>query len=87
MLALAGGMKGTSKPDQAVVIRKDVATGRNREIAVKLNKIMQRKAEDARLMANDILFVPDSAGKRALRRTGEAALAMTSGLVLLRAGR
>jgi len=87
VLALAGGMKGTSKPDQAVVIRKDRATGRNQEIAVKLNKIMERKAEDVRLLANDILFVPDSAGKRALRRTGEALLAVTSGLVILRAGR
>jgi polysaccharide export outer membrane protein len=87
VIALAGGTKGTAKPDQAVVIRRGMATGKNQEIAVKLNRIMQRKEEDVRLVANDILFVPDSAGKKALRRTGEVAIAMTSGLVLLRAGR
>ncbi len=87
VIALAGGTKGTAKPDQAVVIRRGMATGKNQEIAVKLNRIMQRKTEDVRLVANDILFVPDSAGKKALRRTGEVAIAMTSGLVLLRAGR
>jgi hypothetical protein len=54
---------------------------------VNLNKIMQRKAEDVHLVANDILFVPDSAGKRALRRTGEVALGLTTGIVILRGAR
>jgi len=43
------------------------------EIPLELNKIIDRKAKDRALLANDILFVPDSASKRALHRAGEAA--------------
>jgi polysaccharide export outer membrane protein len=86
-VALAQGMKPSAKPNQAVIIRKDVATGQKKEIGVNLNKIMQRKAEDVRLVANDILFVPDSTGKRALRRAGEVALGVTSGVVIVRGAR
>ena len=46
-----------------------------------------RKAEDFRLFPNDILFVPDSTGKKVLRRVGDVALSVTSGLVILRGGR
>jgi polysaccharide export outer membrane protein len=87
VIALAQGVKPSAKPNQAVVIRKDVATGKKTEMEVNLNKIMQRKAEDVHLVANDILFVPDSTGKRALRRTGELALGVTSGLIILRGAR
>ncbi len=87
VIALAQGMKPSAKPSQAVVIRKDLATGKKTEMEVNLNKIMQRKAEDVHLVANDILFVPDSAGKRALRRTGEVALGLTTGIVILRGAR
>ena len=86
-IALAGGLKGTAKPNEAVIIRKESDTGKKKEIEVNLGKVMGRKAEDVRLLANDILFVPDSTGKRALRRAGEVALGITSGLVILRAGR
>jgi polysaccharide export outer membrane protein len=87
VIALAQGMKPSAKPNEAVIIRKDVATGKKTEMEVNLNKIMQRKAEDVHLVANDILFVPDSTGKRALRRTGEVALGLTTGIVILRGAR
>jgi polysaccharide export outer membrane protein len=86
-VALAQGFKGSAKPHQAVILRKSAVQGTQQEIAVDLNKVMARKAEDVRLHANDILFVPDSAGKRALKRIGDAALSITSGLVILRGGR
>ena len=86
-IALAQGMKPSAKPSEAVIIRKDVATGKKTEMEVNLNKIMQRRAEDVRLVANDILFVPDSTGKRALRRAGEVALGLTTGIVILRGAR
>lgn len=85
-LALAQGLKGTARPGDAVILRKDLQTGEKREIEVNLKKVMARKAEDIRLYPNDVLFIPDSAGKRALRRVGDAALAITTGLVILRAG-
>jgi polysaccharide export outer membrane protein len=86
-LALAQGLRGSAKPGEAVVIRKDPATGQNQEIDINLNKIMARKDEDFRLFPNDILFVPDSTGKKVLRRMGEVALGITAGLVIIRGGR
>ena len=82
-LALAGGAKEASKPQDAVIIRKGKA-GQNREIAVNVKNILSRKAEDVRLLPNDILFIPDSAGKRALAKAAEAALQITTGIVILR---
>ncbi|SRR5712692_254870 len=84
MLALAGGLKSTAKPHQAVILRRSPDTGLRKEINVDLAKIMGRKAEDVRLQASDILFVPDSKGKKALRRSGEVAVALVSGLALFR---
>lgn len=86
-LALAHGVLNTAKPDDAVIIRKDPMSGRKQEINVHLKKIMARKSEDVLLNANDILFVPDSTGKKVLHRTGDIVLGITSGLVLIRAGR
>jgi polysaccharide export outer membrane protein len=83
-LALAGGAKPASKPQNAVIIRKSGKTGRSLEIAVNVKNILSRRAQDVRLMPNDILFIPDSAGRKALAKAAEAALSMTTGIVILR---
>ncbi len=83
-LALAGGIKGPAKPQDAVIIRKDAKTGQSQEIRVNVKKILNRKHEDVQLMPNDILFIPNSAGKRILAKAAEAALSMTTGIVVLR---
>ncbi len=87
VLALAGGLKGTAKPHQAVILRKTGDSGQRQEVAVNLTKVLARKAEDVRLHPSDILFVPDSAGKKALRRVGETALALTAGVAVIRLAR
>jgi polysaccharide biosynthesis/export protein len=86
-LALAGGMTGTAKPHDAVLVRKNPDTGKNKEIPVDMSKILARKAEDVRLYSNDILFVPDSAGRKALRRMGDVAISLSTGVAIIRAGR
>jgi polysaccharide biosynthesis/export protein len=86
-VALAHGLESTAKANNAVILRKDPATGETKEIEVQLKKIMDRKAPDVQLFANDILYVPDSAGKRILGRAGAAALSITTGLAILRASR
>jgi polysaccharide export outer membrane protein len=83
-LALASGTISTAKANEAVILRKDPATGKNKEIPVNLKLIMARKSEDAKLMANDILFVPDSGGKRALRKAGDIAVTIASGVAIAR---
>jgi polysaccharide export outer membrane protein len=42
------------------------------EIPIPLEKIMERKAPDVPLMANDVLFIPDSKGKRNTAKILEA---------------
>lgn len=87
MLALAGGLTGSARPRQAVILRNTLEASQRKEVAVDLTKVMARKAEDVRLLPSDILFVPDSAGRKALRRTGEALVGLTSGVALLRLSR
>ncbi len=82
LVALAEDTKKTARLDSTVILRKD-ATGATKEIPVNLKKILQRKAPDVPVMANDVVFIPDSLGKRALGRVGETALQAGTSLLLL----
>jgi polysaccharide export outer membrane protein len=85
MLALAGGLNRTAKSDHAVIVRRD-RQGQQHEQNVDLKKVVQRKAEDVRLEASDILYVPDSNAKKALYKAGEIVLGVGTGLALYRVG-
>jgi polysaccharide export outer membrane protein len=87
LIALSEDIKRTAKLEAAVILRKD-ETGATKEIPVDLKKILQRKAPDIPVMANDVLFIPESMGKRAVARGGEAAMqvgimALLRGIFLL----
>ena len=74
-IALAEDVKSTAKRDKTVVIRVDpTAPGGHRQTPLDLKKILAGKSADPVLEANDILFVPDSAGAKALHHGLEAAL-------------
>jgi polysaccharide biosynthesis/export protein len=83
VLALAGGLNSTAKRDHAVIVRKD-AQGQQHEVAVDLKKVMARQAEDVQLQPSDILYVPDSAARKALLRTVELGIALGTGVALYR---
>ena len=83
MLALAGGLNQTAKSNRAVIIRRD-RQGQQREQMIDLKKIVERKAEDVRLEASDILYIPDSMAKKALYKAGEAAIGIGTGVALYR---
>jgi polysaccharide biosynthesis/export protein len=83
MLALAGGLNQTAKSNHAVIIRRD-RQGQQREQMLDLKKIVERKAEDVRLEASDILYIPDSMAKKALYKAGEAAIGIGTGVALYR---
>jgi polysaccharide biosynthesis/export protein len=87
MLSLAGGPINTAKIKKAIILRKNEQTGKRDEVPVDLNQVMKLKAEDVTLQASDILYVPDSAGKRALRRAGDIAVSLTTGIAIVAAGR
>jgi len=68
LLAMAEGLAPYAGK-QAFIYRREAMGARN-EIPIELSKIMERKAPDAALQANDILYIPDNHG----RRVGMAAL-------------
>ncbi len=82
VLAMAEDLKRTARADKAVLIRKDAA-GQLQQIRVDLKKILRQQQGDLAVMANDVLFVPDSAGKRALARGLEAALQIATSVTIL----
>jgi polysaccharide biosynthesis/export protein len=87
MLSLAGGTTSTAKMKNAVILRKNLDTGKRDQVPVDLNKVMHLKTADVQMEANDILFVPDSNGLRALHRAGDVAVTLTEGLGIVAAGR
>lgn len=81
-LALAGDVTRTAKLKKAVVLRKGAAASpRRQEIQVNLKKLLSNEAPDLPLVASDILFVPESGGKRALELLTQTA--PQAGLVAL----
>ena len=71
-VALSGGTTRTAKLSGVRILRKS-PSGMT-ETPVELKKIMQAKAPDVSLQANDILVVPSSTGKILAGRTLEAAM-------------
>jgi polysaccharide export outer membrane protein len=81
-VALAGGTKNTSSLKGAKILRK--TPDGLEEIPIPLNKILEAKSEDPPLKAEDILFVPNSAGKVVAITGAQAAVAVATGLAIYR---
>jgi hypothetical protein len=79
---MAGGTKNTASLKGAKILRSN-STG-VREIPIPLNKILEAKAEDTPLEAEDILFIPTSAGKVVAITTAQAAISVAAGLAIYR---
>ena len=73
-VALAHGLTGFAKADDAVIMRNNPVTGQRDVIPVHIKQIENRKAEDVAMKSNDILYIPDSVGKKVLARGAEAAI-------------
>ena len=74
-LAMAEDAKLNSVKTKAVVIRPDPKAPEGHEqIPVNLNLVLQGKQPDLVMIADDILYIPESASKRAFRNIGQAAL-------------
>jgi polysaccharide export outer membrane protein len=85
-IALAGNVTPDAKSKKAEIIRRDpTAPGGRREIPVNLKKILAGHAPDLSLEANDVLFVPESNGKKAFRQGMQAALGVGTGLLIYHA--
>jgi len=82
-VALSGGTTRLAALDSAKIIRKD-EKGNPTEVPVQLKQMFQGKAADVQLVAEDILFIPTSAGKNAALRGMETALQLATGVALRR---
>jgi polysaccharide biosynthesis/export protein len=83
-VALAHGMTGFAKPDNAVIMRNNPATGQRDVIPVRIKQIEKQKTEDVTMKSNDILYIPDSTGLKVLARGAEAAIGIGSSLAVYR---
>jgi polysaccharide biosynthesis/export protein len=77
VLALSEGLTSFATAD-AYIYRQDGSE--RKEIPVKLNRIMQRKAPDVPLVANDIFYIPDSKTRHGFAVAMEKTLLLGSGL-------
>lgn len=84
VLSLAGGLATTAKPGSAVILRQPPGSSQRQQLPVDVKKILALKSEDISLRQNDILYVPDSTGKHALRRSAEVAIAIATGVAIVR---
>ncbi len=81
-VALAHGLTGFAKADQAVIMRNNTDTGQKDMIPVHIKQIQNQKTEDVMMKSNDILYIPDSKGLKVLARGAEAALTVGTGLAI-----
>jgi polysaccharide export outer membrane protein len=72
----------------AYIYRRGGDAGAPREIPIPLKEIMNRKAPDVKLQANDILYIPENTGRKltfeALGKTGGIAATTISGMLIWR---
>jgi polysaccharide export outer membrane protein len=83
-LSLAGGLDRAASPQRARVLRASAGQSKRTETAVNLKAILDGKAPDVQLNADDILFIPNSQPKRAAARAAEAAIQLGTGIVIWR---
>lgn len=81
-IAMAQGTNTTAKLDKTALIRKGL--GGQQQIPIPLLRIMSAKAPDITLQPDDIVFVPRSEGKAAVRRSLEAILQAATGAAIYR---
>jgi len=83
-VALAHGLGGYARPDDAVIYRLNPNTGKREATPVHIKQIEQNKSQDIAMKSNDILYVPDSLTKKILVRASEAAVQIGSGVLIYR---
>jgi polysaccharide export outer membrane protein len=82
-LALAEGVMGTAQAKNSRIVR-TASDGNRVEIPVDVGRILHGKEPDMVLAANDILYVPRSGAKAAMKRGLEAAVGTLSGVIVYR---
>jgi len=74
VLSLAEGLGPSSRAQDSKILRVNPNAEQRTEIAVDVKAILSGKRKDIPLQSNDILFIPDSTGKKAFSRVVEATI-------------
>jgi polysaccharide export outer membrane protein len=82
VLSLAEGFSSLAAPGNARILRSVPGSPNRKEIPINLKKLMSGKEPDVPLQADDILFIPTSAAKSITKRTLDAAVQVTTGIVI-----
>lgn len=83
-VTLAEGFSSNAAASHARILRRVEANVPPKEIKVDADRILAGKDPDQPLLANDILFIPNSALKAASKRAIEAAIGVTTAAVIYR---
>ena len=81
-LSLAEGLKRNAAPQKARIIRN--RGERKQEMPVKLRDILEGRAPDPPLAPDNILFSPNSEARSAMGRADEAAIQISTGVIIWR---
>jgi polysaccharide export outer membrane protein len=79
-LAMAGDMTTVARKGRVAVLRKDPVApdGKRQEIPVDIKAMLRGRIADVRLQAEDILYVPESGGLKAMRQAVATGVAVGS---------
>lgn len=85
-LAEAGGLTNVAKKNHITVMRKDPALpeGKREEVNVDFKAILAGQKPDMKLLADDILYIPESGGIKAMREVVNTSIGIGSGLAIYR---
>ncbi len=83
-ISLAEGFTPDASASHARILRRIENDPTPREIKVDANRILAGKAADEPLLANDILFIPNSTTKATSKRIMEAAIGISTGMLIYR---
>jgi polysaccharide export outer membrane protein len=82
VVSLAEGLDTVAGANNARILRASEPGSERREITVKVKDILDGRAKDISLQANDILFIPTSVAKSASKRTLEAVIQTATGMAV-----
>jgi hypothetical protein len=81
---MAEGLGKNAKPQSARILRTAPGSSQRTELPIDLKRVMEGRAEDVSLKANDVLLVPDNVPQKAAFRALEAMIQMATGVVIFR---
>jgi polysaccharide export outer membrane protein len=85
-VAMAEGFTHVAATNRGLIIRQSTSDTARREIPTDISKILSGQAADMLLAPNDILFIPESNGKKTLKAMYDIAMAAAQGAAIYGVG-